>query len=97
MTFKEEIDLQLRDNKTISYELLSQLKETTYFSGKRKQIGDTVLFGMLSDSTEEEGEFIRLITFHEEEIGILYKEDSERYSLNKPNKLPNLKRIENGD
>ena len=27
MTFKEEIDLQLRDNKMLSYEILSQLKD----------------------------------------------------------------------
>jgi hypothetical protein len=49
MTFKEEIDLQLRDNKMLSYEILSQLKEKEYFSGKSKQIGETVLFGMLEE------------------------------------------------
>ena len=49
MTFKEEIDLQLRDNKILSYEILSQLKDKSYFSGRGKQIGDTVLFGMLRE------------------------------------------------
>jgi len=47
MTFKEEIELQLRENKTLSYEFLSNLKDKNYFSGRNKQVGDTVLFGML--------------------------------------------------
>ena len=98
MTFKEEIDLQLRDNKMLSYEILSQLKDKTYFSGRSKQIGDSVLFGMLDEGVNEEGEIsIRLITFHEEEINVLYEEDSSKYNRNKSNKLPHIKKIENGD
>jgi hypothetical protein len=98
MTFKEEIDLQLRDNKMLSYEILSQLKEKEYFSGKSKQIGETVLFGILEEGVNEEGNMsIRLITFHEEEINVLYEEDSSKYNRNKPNKLPMIKRIENGN
>lgn len=96
MTFKEEIDLQLKDNKMLSYEILSQLKDKGYFSGRGKQIGDTVLFGMLGEN--EEGVFShRLITFHEDELGVLYEEDSMFYRPNKANKLPNIKRIENGN
>jgi hypothetical protein len=98
MTFKEEIDLQLRDNKMLSYEILSQLKDKSYFSGRSKQIGDSVLFGMLDEGTDEEGAInVRLITFHEEEINVLYEEDSSKYNRNKTNKLPHIKRIENGD
>jgi hypothetical protein len=96
MTFKEEIDLQVRDNKMLTYEILSQLKDKGYFSGRSKQIGDTVLFGMLKDQ-DEDGDVLRLITFHEEEIGTLYEEDSTFYNRNKVNKLPNIKRIENGN
>jgi hypothetical protein len=97
MTFKEEVDLQLRDNKTISYELLSQLKDKGYFSGRPKQIGDTVLFGMLREEEGDEGEsIIKLITFHEDEIGELYEEDKIFYNQNKTNKLPSIKRIEDG-
>jgi len=97
MTFKEEVDLQLRDNKTISYELLSQLKDKGYFSGRPKQIGDTVLFGMLREEEGGEGEsIIKLITFHEDEIGELYEEDKIFYNRNKTNKLPSIKRIEDG-
>jgi hypothetical protein len=97
MTFKEEIDLQLRDNKTLSYEILSQLKDKGYFSGRSKQIGDTVLFGMLKDEDEDGVSVIRIVTFHEEEIGTLYEEDGTFYNRNKVNKLPNIKRIENGN
>jgi hypothetical protein len=96
MTFKEEIDLQVRDNKMLTYEILSQLKDKGYFSGRSKQIGDTVLFGMLKDQ-DEDGEVVRLVTFHEEEIGTLYEEDSTFYNTKKLNKLPNIKKIENGN
>ena len=97
MTFKEEIDLQLRDNKMLSYEILSQLKDKGYFSGRSKQIGDTVLFGLLKDEDEDGTSVIRIVTFHEEEIGTLYEEDNTFYNRNKTNKLPNIKKIENGN
>jgi len=97
MTFKEEIDLQLKDNKMLSYEILSQLKDKGYFSGRGKQISDTVLFGMLKEESEDGQLGLKLITFHEEEIGTLYEEDSMFYRPNKINKLPNIKRIENGN
>ncbi len=98
MTFKEEIDLQLRDNKMLSYEILSQLKDKGYFSGKAKQIGDSVLFGMLEEGTDENGVLTRrLITFHEDEIDVLYEENSKMYNRNKKDKLPHIKKIENGN
>jgi hypothetical protein len=97
MTFKEEIDLQLRDNKTLSYEFLSQLKDKNYFSGRSKQIGDTVLFGMLREDSKEGELTLSLITFHEDEIGELYEEDKIFYNRNKTNKLPSIKRIEDGN
>jgi hypothetical protein len=97
MTFKEEIDIQLRENKMLSYEILSQLKDKSYFSGRGKQIGDTVLFGMLKQKDENDELHLSLITFHEEEIGTLYEEDSFFYNKTKGSKLPNIKRIENGN
>jgi hypothetical protein len=97
MTFKEEIDLQLRDNKMLSYEILSQLKDKGYFSGRAKQIGETVLFAMLKEESEDGELGLRLITLHEEEIGVLYEEDNTFYNRNKTSKLPNIKRIENGN
>jgi hypothetical protein len=98
MTFKEEIDLQIRDNKTLSYEFLSQLKDKNYFSGRSKQIGDTVLFGFLREESDDNEEMhLKLITFHEDEVGVLYEEDNICYNRNKTNKLPNIKRVENGN
>ena len=96
MTFKEEIELKLRDNKMVSYEILSQLSNKEYFSGKAKQIGDTILFGMLKEESEDGELGLKLITFHEEEIGTLYEEDIMFYRPNKINKLPNIKKIDNG-
>ena len=97
MTFREEIELQLKDNKTLSYEFLSQLKDKSYFSGRGKEIGDTVLFGMMKEEGEDGQITFKLITFHEEEIGSLYEEDSSFYKTKKQNKLPIIKRIENGN
>lgn len=98
MTFKEEIELQLRDNKVLSYEILSQLKDKNYFSGRSKEVGDTVLFGMLDEGYLSEQEVsIKLITFHEEEIGVLYEENPTHYTKVKSNKLPILKKVENGN
>ena len=97
MTFKEEIELQLRDNKMVSYEILTELQNKNYFSGRAKQIGDTILFGMLKGEDESGQLTLSLITFHEEEIGTLYEEDSFFYTKAKANKLPNIKRIENGN
>jgi hypothetical protein len=96
MTFKEEIDLQLRDNRVLSYELLSELEHKNYFSGRGKQIGDTILFGMLTRENEEGESYFTLVTFHKEEIGVLYEEDDSFYITLKESKLPNIKRIENG-
>jgi len=96
MTFKEEIDLQLRDNRVLSYELLSELEHKNYFSGRGKQIGDTILFGMLTRENEEGESYFTLVTFHKEEIGVLYEEDDSFYITLKKSKLPNIKRIENG-
>jgi hypothetical protein len=46
----------------------------------------------------EEGELNhRLVTFHEEEVGSLYEEDPIFYKGPKANKLPNIKKIQNGD
>ena len=97
MTFKEEIELQLRDNKSLSYEILSQLNNKNYKSGRSKEIGDTVLFGMIDEDGEGNGDTLNLITFHKEEIGVLYEEHPIYYTKEKSNKLPMLKRVKNGD
>jgi hypothetical protein len=96
MTFNEEIELQLRDNKVLSYELLSELENKNYFSGRGKQIGDTILFGMLKDETEDGEIYFTLVTFHKEEIGVVYEEDDSFYITSKESRLPNIKKIENG-
>jgi hypothetical protein len=47
---------------------------------------------------EEQGEkSLRLITFHEEEISVIYEENTDFYSKEKKDKFPRLKKIENGN
>jgi hypothetical protein len=46
----------------------------------------------------EDGELkISLITFHEDELGTIYEEDAMFYNGAKSGKLPNIKKIENGN
>ena len=93
MTFKEEIELQKKDNKIVTYELYSLLKDKFYWSGRPKEIGDTILFGII----EQENGSIRIITFHEDEVGVIYEEDSKMYEAEKTDKLPRLKKIKDGN
>ena len=95
MTFKEEIDLQIRDNKILTFDILNLLKDKFYFSGRPKQVGDTVLFGMLERLDEEDNSEFNLITLHEDEIGILYEENQKYYKGPKNGKLPILKKVDN--
>jgi hypothetical protein len=96
MTFKEEIELQLKDNKILTFDILNLLKDKFYFSGRPKQVGDTVLFGMLERLDEEDNSELNLITIHEDEIGVLYEENHKFYKGPKNGKLPILKRIDDG-
>jgi len=97
MTFKEEIELQIKDNKMLSYEILNQLKDKYYGSGRSKQVGDTVLFGFIEEKNDVDDVNLRLITFHEEELGVLYEENSDYYKGPKQTKLPYIKLKENGN
>jgi hypothetical protein len=97
MTFKEEVELQLRDNKIVSLELLTELQNKNYYSGRKKEVGDTILFGMFRSENEQGEMKMTLITFHEEELDTLYEEDKMFYNGDKVGKLPNIKKIENGN
>lgn len=93
MTFKEEIDLQIRDNVKLTEELLNRLDEKNYFSGRNKQAGDIVLYGMLNETNQNGEPFYRLITFHQEELGTLYEEDINSYNGVKGSRLPIIKKL----
>jgi len=93
MTFKEEIELQIRDNVKLTEELLSRLDDKNYFSGRNKKSGDIVLYGMLNE-TNQNGELsYRLITFNQAEIGTLYEEDINSYNGLKGSRLPIIKKL----
>ncbi len=94
MTFEEEIEIQLKDNKILTFDVLNILKDKFYFSGRPKQVGETVLFGMLEQIDEDDISELNLITLHEDELGVLYEKNEKYYGGVKPNKLPILKKIE---
>jgi hypothetical protein len=117
MTFKEEIDFQVKNCESLTQEMLNGLKEPrieyrfltphskhhlflfcgSYSSGRKMQVGDKYLVGfMLVEWRPNNEETIRYISFHEEEIGTLYEEDSSFYVGSKAHNLPMIKKIEDG-
>lgn len=94
MTFKNEINLQIENNKKLSYEFLQSLNNKTYTSGREKVLGDTVLFGMLDEGSDGDNKNFTLITFHKDEVGVLYTESEEYYKDgDKKTKFPIVKKI----
>jgi hypothetical protein len=51
---------------------------------------------MLKSETEDGQTNFTLVTFHKEEIGVIYEEDDSFYITIKESRLPNIKKIENG-
>jgi hypothetical protein len=51
---------------------------------------------MLKGETEDGETNFSLVTFHKEEIGVLYEGDDSFYTTTKESRLPNIKKIENG-
>lgn len=92
MTLREEIDSQKRNNVELSAEVLDKLKNKNYSSGRPLQVGDVVLFGLIREYDGEDVN-VKEITFNEDEIGVLYEEDTEIYSKEKTDRLPGFKKI----
>ena len=90
---KESIVKQKVGGRPLDNFMLDKNISENFSSGRKKQEGDFLLFGLLLTNKEEE-EF-KLISFHEDEIGTFYEEDSEMYELNPLKKwdfiLPYLK------
>ena len=82
MTFKEKIDLQLQTSQGVTEEMLKHLTGT-YSSGKKIQVGDKYLTGLMfqNDGDEKEKLNFRLVSFHEDEVDTLYQEEC---SINSP-------------
>ena len=96
MTFKEEVDVQVKNCEELTQEMLNGLSGS-YSSGRKMQVGDKYLVGfMLVEWRPNNEETIRYISFHEEEIGTLYEEDSSFYVGSKAHNLPMIKKIEDG-
>ena len=55
------------------------------------------MFGVIEDLDEEGKPYDRLMSFHEEELGVLYEEFYDPNKTIKESKLPNLRKIDNGN
>jgi hypothetical protein len=97
MTFKQKIDIQSMSAEMLSDEIMSHQRNKTYSSGRIKNNGEIVLFGITEDLDEEGKPYDRIIIFHEEEIGVLYEEYSDPNKTIKGIKLPNIRKIDNGN
>ena len=68
-----------------------------YASGKRRRDEEEEGKEEEAETDDEDDMPIKLITFHEDEIGELYEEDTMFYNRDKTNKLPSIKKILNGN
>ena len=97
MTFKQKIDIHSISGEMLSDEIMSHQRNKTYYSGRVKKKGEIVLFGIIEDLDEEGKPYDRLMSFHEEELGVLYEEFYDPNKTIKESKLPNLRKIDNGN
>jgi hypothetical protein len=89
MTLQEKIQYQINDGSPLSEDMINSLGTKFYTSGDKIKIGDRILYGVMKVK-EFEDSFI-IISFNEEEIGVIYHEDT---SINRDDiKLPILLKI----
>lgn len=78
MKTMDKIQKQLSESLPLTEEMLKNLTSKHYFSGRQKEIGDHLLFGVL----ETDLNTLTFITFHVEEINSIYKvSESETVGL----------------
>lgn len=70
----------LNSTRLITLDDLETFKNKNYASGRPIQVGDKLLLGLINDGLKDENSKkpelkIKLITFHIEELGVLYKID----------------------
>lgn len=93
MKLNEFIDFQL-NNKTnvVTEESLEKTEIKNYFSGKKIEVGDSILIGILHEEDKSTGLPFTIVNFHKDELGKFYEMD-ENFTKNKIGMdLPILKR-----
>jgi len=77
MNQQEKLDQQLKKNPQITADILSELENLQYSSGRKVVVGDIILNGFINSDRE-------FIILHKEEIGVIYEEDFEYPDLEYP-------------
>ena len=97
MTFKQKIDIHSISGEMLSDEIMSHQRNKTYSSGRIKNSREIVLFGIIEELDKEGHLYDRIISFHEEEIGVLYEVYYDSNKIIIESKLPYLRKIDNGN
>jgi hypothetical protein len=74
---KEKFKQQLEDNKFVTEESLSQMKNKIYHNGDEVKVGDKPLFGMTLDIDENENKQLALIMLNENQIDLYESDDRD--------------------
>lgn len=79
---KNLFEKQMRENKKVTAEILSEMKNKKYFNGDVIKIGDVVLYAMLvGDIIEKDGEIpelpLKLIQLNEQHFHLFEKEEHQ--------------------
>lgn len=78
MKLEEFIEYQKKQIENIvTEESLSKTELKKYHSGRDIKVGDTVLIGIIHENDPTSGLPIKIINFHEEELGTIYELDEK--------------------
>jgi hypothetical protein len=93
MKLEEFLKFQIDNIEGISAEELENSPDKKYFSGRNVQVGDKILIGIILETDINTGLPITIITFHQDEIGVIYQKDEEMTKDKIGVDLPVLKKI----
>ena len=98
MELKEDIITQLNEQEPITEEVINKLINLEFYSGRKIEVGDKVIFAWITTETENTGEFnLTLIKVHPDELDVMYEYDEVWYGERKYNgSIPYLKLKQNG-
>lgn len=77
MRQKEKLDKQLKSNPDITQEIISEIPNLQYSSGRQVKIGDKILNGFINSER-------KFIILHIDELDTVYEEEEEYEGLEFP-------------
>jgi hypothetical protein len=75
---KERFQLQLQENKTVTIESLTEMKNKTYHNGDAVIVGDKPLFGMTIHEDDDKNKVMTLIMLCEQQLCLYELDDSHK-------------------